>query len=134
MHVQYVALCDQVIMGADGRPTLVAVFNHLQVPTMPFVLPRLAVAARLMFTADETNRSHRVEVVMTDPSGSELGRPGGEINLPAPPAGIDSVAVDLPLQFDLFNMPLAGLYSFVLHVDGKAVAGVQLAVHHVTVA
>lgn len=133
MHVQYVALCDQIVMGTDGRPSLIGVFNHLQVPALPFVLPRLAIAARLLFTAEEANKAYRVEVVMSDPAGNEIGRPGGEVSLPAPPPGIESVAVDLPLQFDMFQLPADGLYTFVLNVDGKPTAGVQLSVHHVAV-
>lgn len=126
MHVQYLALCDQIVVGTDGRPSLIGVFSELQAQQVPFTLPRLAVAARLLFTTDEFNRSYRVEVAITDPSGVELGRPGGEVTLPAPPAGADSLAIDLPLQFDLFEIAKTGRYTFVLHVDGAAVAGAQL--------
>jgi hypothetical protein len=42
------------------------------------------------------------------------------------PAGLESVAVDLPLQFDLFNVATPGRYTFLLHVDGAPAAGVQL--------
>ena len=126
MHVQYVALCEQVILGNDGRPSLIGIFNDLQVGTIPFTLPRLALAARILFTADEVARKHNVEVVMTDPSGQEIGRPGGEIALPQMPTGLESVAVDLPLQFDLFQVTSAGRYTFLLHVDGAPTAGVQL--------
>ena len=65
MHVQYVTLCDQIILGQDGRPSLIGVFNHLNVPALPFTLPRLAFAGRILFTADETGRAHTVEVVIT---------------------------------------------------------------------
>lgn len=126
MHVQYVALCEQVILGQDGRPSLIGIFNDLQVADFPFTLPRLAVAARILFTADEARERHAVEVVMTDPSGTEMGRPGGEISLPPLPPGLDSVSVDLPLQLDLFQLPLAGRYTFLLHIDGKRAAAVQL--------
>jgi len=126
MHVQYVALCEQVILGNDGRPSLIGIFNDLQVGTIPFTLPRLALAARILFTADEVARKHNVEVVMTDPSGQEIGRPGGEIALPQMPTGLESVAVDLPLQFDLFQVTSAGRYTFLVHVDGAPTAGVQL--------
>jgi hypothetical protein len=34
--------------------------------------------------------------------------------------------VDIPLHFDLFELPAAGRYTFLLHVDGKPTAGVQL--------
>lgn len=129
MHVQYVALCDQIILANDGRPSLIGVFNHLTVPALPFTLPRLAFAGRLLFTTDETGRPHRVEVVITDPAGNELARPGGEVSLPPAPAGIESVAVDLPMQFDLFQVDAAGRYTFLLHVDGEASAAVQLMVH-----
>jgi hypothetical protein len=37
-------------------------------------VPRLAFAARLMFTADETGKAHRVEVSITDPAGQEIGK------------------------------------------------------------
>src|SRR5687768_11627946 len=100
MHVQYVLLCDQVIIGGDGRPTIVGVLSELQLPSLPVTLPRLAFAARILFTADEVGRSRRVEVVISDPSGAELGRPGGDLTLPPVPAGLESVSVDLPLQFD----------------------------------
>jgi hypothetical protein len=126
MHVQYVTICDQIILGNDGRPSLIGVFNDLQVGQIPFTLPRLALAARILFTADEVARKHSVEVVMTDPAGKEIGRPGGEISLPQMPSGLESVAVDLPLQFDLFQVNAAGRYTFLLHVDGAPAAGVQL--------
>ena len=128
MHVQYVALCDQVILGNDGRPSLIGVFNDLQVPAVPFTLPRLAFAARILFTREEAGRAHAVELLMTDPSGKEIGRPGGEVTLPQMPAGLESVAVDLPLQFDLFNVATTGRYTFLLHVDGAPAAAVQLSI------
>jgi hypothetical protein len=134
VHVQYVALCDSVIVGNDGRPSLIGVFNDLQVPTIPITLPRIAFAARILFTREEAGRTHKVEVVMSDPAGKEMGRPGGEVSLPQMPAGLDSVAVDLPLQFELFNVPAAGRYTFLLHVDGAPTAAVQLSVRQVSVA
>lgn len=133
MHVQYVALCDQVILANDGRPSLIGVFNDLQVATIPFTLPRISFAARLLFTREEAGRPHKVEVVMTDPSGKEIGRPGGEVSLPPMPNGLDSVAVDLPLQFDLFNVTAAGRYTFLLHIDGAPSAAVQLSIRQVAV-
>ena len=126
MHVQYVALCDQIIIAQDGRPSLIGVFNDLQVAQLPFVLPRFAFAARIHFTTDGMGRGHRVEVVITDPNGVELGRPGGEVALPDPPSGIDSIAVDLPLNFDMFQLSVEGRYTFVLHVDDKPTAATQL--------
>ena len=128
------ALCDQVILGNDGRPSLIGLFNDLQVATIPFTLPRLAFAARILFTREEAGKPHAVEVVMTDPSGKEIGRPGGEVSLPQMPAGLDSVAVDLPLQFDLFQIGAAGRYTFLLQVDGSPTAGVQLSIRQAMVA
>ena len=134
MHVQFVALCDQVILGNDGRPSLIGLFNDLQVANLPFTLPRLAFAARILFTREEAGKPHKVEVAMTDPNGKEIGRPGGDVSLPPMPAGLDSVAVDLPLQFDLFQIPAAGRYTFLLHIDGSPTAGVQLSIRQVAVA
>jgi hypothetical protein len=133
VHVQYVALCDQVILGNDGRPSLIGVFNDLQVATIPFTLPRIAFAARILFTREEAGQPHAVDVLMTDPAGKEIGRPGGEVSLPQIPPGLDSVAVDLPLQFDLFNVNAAGRYTFLLHIDGAATAAAQLSVRQVAV-
>jgi hypothetical protein len=133
MHVQYVAICDQVVLGTDGRPTLVGVFNDLQVQQFPVTLPRLAFAARLLFPSDELGGSRRIEVVISDPSGKEIGRPGGDLALPTPVSGIDSLAIDVPLHFDFFELATAGRYTFLLHVDGKAAAAVQLAVRQTQV-
>jgi hypothetical protein len=134
MHVQYVALCEQIIVGQDGRPSLIGIFNDLQVGAIPFTLPRLALAARILFTADEAARKHSVELVMTDPSGTEIGRPGGEIDLPQMPPGLETIAVDLPLPFDFFQLAAAGRYTFLLHVDGAPTAAVQLTVRQAMVA
>ncbi len=128
MHVQYVVLCEQVIMSADGRPSLINVLSEVRVASLPMTLPRLSVAARILLTADELRRTLKVEVAITDPAGTELGRPGGEMALPQVPAGIDSLAVDLPLQLDFFELGSAGRYTFLLHVDGAATAAAQLTV------
>lgn len=128
MHVQYVALCEQVIVAVDGKPSLIGIFNDLQAPQLPVRLPRVAFAARLLFTAEEAGGKHRVEVAITDPNGVEVGRPGGEVELPPPPPGLDTIAVDLPLQFDTFEVTSFGRYTFLLHVDGQPSAAVQLAV------
>lgn len=129
MHVQYVALCEQVIMATDGKPSLIGLFNDLHAAQLPITIPRFAFAARILFTAGEAGRSHRVEVLITDPGGAELGRPGGEVSLPPAPGGVDSVAVDVPIQFDMFQVNAFGRYTFLLHVDGEPKAAVQLATH-----
>jgi hypothetical protein len=131
MHLQYVVLCDQVILANDGKPSLIGILNDLQAPTIPVTVPRLAFAARLLFTADETGKPHRVEVGITDPSGQEVGRPGGDISLPPAPAGVESIAVDLPLQFDLFEITAAGRHTFLLYVDGAPMGAAQLNVRKV---
>lgn len=132
MHVQFVALCDQVILSVDGKPSLIGIFNDIQVQQLPVRLPRASLAARILFTPEEAGRKHKVEVVITDPSGTEIGRPGGEVELPPPPPGLDTVAVDLPLQFDGFELTAMGRYTFLLHVDGSPAAAVQLAVRQAT--
>jgi len=132
MHIQYVVLCDQVIIGNDGKPSLIGILNELQTTSVPVTVPRIAFAARLLFTADETGRAHRVEVAISDPSGNEIGKPGGDISLPVSPPGVDSVAVDLPLQFDLLELTAVGRYTFLMNVDGAPVGAAQLHVRQVT--
>lgn len=128
MHVQYVAVCDHVLVGADGKPSLIGVFSDIQAVQVPVTLPRLAFAARILLTGDETGRNYKAEVVIKDPKGQELARPGGEINVPQVPAGIDSIAIDLPMIFDMFGLPEFGRYTFMLEIDGEPKAGVQIAV------
>ena len=134
MHIQYVVLCDQVIIANDGKPSLIGILNELQTNAVPLNIPRLAFAARILFTADETGMSHRVEVAITDPAGKEVGRPGGDISLPSAPGAVESIAVDLPLQFDLLELASAGRYTFLLHIDGTPVGAAQLNVRQVSAA
>jgi len=134
MHLQYVVLCDQVIIANDGKPSLIGIINELQTTAVPVTIPRIAFAARLHFTADETGKAHRVEVAITGPAGQEIGKPGGDISLPPSPAGVDSIAVDLPLQFDLLELATVGRYTFLMHVDGAPVGAAQLKVRQVTAA
>ena len=134
MHLQYVVLCDQIIIAQDGKPSLIGILNELQTSTVPVNVPRLAFAARILVTSDETGMSHRVEVAITDPAGKEIGRPGGDISLPNSPGNVDSIAVDLPLQFDLLELGSIGRYTFLLHIDGAPVGAAQLNVRQVTAA
>lgn len=131
MYLQYVALCDQVIIANDGKPSLIGIINDVQTTALPVHIPRLAFAARLHFTADETGKSYRVEVRIADPSGQEIGRPGGDIALPPTPPGVESIAVDLPLQFDMLELTTAGRYTFLLHIDDAPKGAAQLTVRHV---
>ena len=134
MHLQFVVLCDQVIIANDGKPSLIGILNDLQTTVIPVNVPRLAFAARILFTADETGKSHRVEVAISDPAGKDVGRPGGEISLPHAPSGVDSIAVDLPLQFDLLELTAVGRYTFLLHIDGAPLGAAQLNVRQVNAA
>ena len=134
MHLQYVVLCDQVIIANDGKPSLIGILNELQTATLPVNVPRIAFAARLLFTTDETGRNHRVEVAIANPSGQEIARPGGDITLPPAPPGVDSIAVDLPLQFDMLELTAAGRYTFLLHVDDEPRGAAQLMVRQVAAA
>lgn len=128
MHVQYVALCDQVVLAVDGKPSLIGIFSDVQARQLPVRIPRAAFAARILFTAEEADSTHKVEVEITDPQGQEIGRPGGDVQLPPATPGLDTIAVDLPLQFDGFELTQYGRYTFLLHVDGKPTAAVQLSV------
>ena len=134
MHVQYVTLCDQIILGNDGRPSLIGIVNDLQVPQLPVTLPRLAFAARLLFTADEAGRSYHVEIRIMGPDGVEIGRPGGDTQLPAAPPGADSVTVDLPMHLDLFEITQTGRYTFMLNVDGEPKGAAQLSIRQAQMA
>ena len=133
MHLQYVVLCELVILANDGKPSLIGIMHDVQVASVPVSIPRLSFAARLHFTADETGKPHHVEVQITDPAGKEIGRPGGEITLPSAPDAMESIAVDLPLQFDMLELPAAGRYTFLLHVNGAPVGATQLNVRQVNV-
>ena len=128
MHVQYAAICEQVIVGTDGKPSLIGIFNDVQAPSLPITLPRIAFVARILFTEAEVGRSYKVEVVITDPSGAEIGRPGGDMTLPPALDGIDSIAADLPMQFDMFGINAFGRYTFLLEIDGKKTSAVQMSV------
>ena len=134
MHVQYVALCEQVIIAADGKPSLISVFNDLQAPQFPITIPRLVFVARIHFTPDETGKPKKVEVIITDPNGVELARPSGDVTLPPVPSGLETISVDLPLQLDMFQLDTTGRYTFLLHIDGKAAAAVQLSVRQAALA
>ncbi len=128
MHVQYVAVCDHVLVGADGKPSLIGVFSDIQAVQVPVTLPRLAFAARVLLTNEETGKSYRVEVVIKDPKNNEIARPGGEITVPKAPGDIESIAIDLPMLLDMFGLPDFGRYTFMLEIDGKATAAVQIVV------
>ena len=80
MHVQYVALCEQVVIAADGKPSLINVFNDLQAPQFPITLPRLVFVARIHFTREEAGGARQIEVAITDPNGVELARPSGDVH------------------------------------------------------
>ena len=127
MRAIYVVTCDFALMGAEGKPTLVGVFDSFRAPSVPFAWPRFALAARVEFELFEMV-PHQLQIVIQDPSGARVGQAGGPVNLGALPPGVMKASFDPHMLFDNFVFAAFGAYTFSVEIDGINVGSTQVTV------
>ncbi|HVA89518.1 MAG TPA: hypothetical protein VNL71_06720 [Chloroflexota bacterium] len=121
--------------AVNGKLYLVGgAWNRIAAGTLPAIHPHLTVAAVMAVPWTETNEKHALQMeVVTEDGQPVLPLPlNGEFEAGRPPGMRQGSAQNLVFCFNFNNLtlPNAGVYQFVLYVDGTELgrAGFELVV------
>jgi len=126
MKVEVFTLCDAATDNR-GKLNILGTFDQIYAAKMPVVHPACAIALRMRFDKMEEGE-HKVNIKMVNPDGKPVFQPmEGEVH-PRMAEDVDSVAVNLILNFQNVKIEEFADYQIDLTVDDEALTSVPLRV------
>ena len=126
MKVEVFILCDAAT-DSRGKLNVLGTFDQIYAAKMPVVHPACAIALRIRFDKMEEG-VHQVGLQLVDPDGRPIFQPmEGEVH-PRMAADVDSVAVNLILNFQHIKFEAFADYQINLAIDHQAMASLPLRV------
>jgi len=126
MKIEVFALCDAATDN-HGKLNLLGTFDQIYSVKMPVVHPACAIALRMRFDKMEEG-THKVKIQLVNPDGVPVFRPmEGEV-CPRMGEEVESVAVNLILNFQNIKFEAYADYQINIAVDDVAMAALPLRV------
>ena len=126
MKVELFSLCDATTDNR-GKLNILGTFDQIYAAKMPVVHPSCAIALRMRFNKMEEG-AHRVNIQLVDPDGRPVFQPmEGEVQA-LMSTDVDSVAVNLILNFQHVKFESYADYQINLAVDDQSVTSLPLRV------
>ena len=129
MKVEVFCLCDAATDNR-GKLNVLGTFDQIYAAKMPVVHPACAIALRLRFDKMEEG-PHTVNLQLVDPDGRPVFQPmEGQVH-PRMADEMDSVAVNLILNFQHVKFEAYADYQINLAIDGEGIASLPLRVREI---
>lgn len=129
MKIEIFALCDAATENR-GKLNLLGTFDQIYAGKMPVIHPACAIALRLRFDKIEEGK-HKVNLQLVNPDGKPIIHGmEGEVH-PRMGEDIESVAVNLILNFQHLKFEEFADYQITLAIDDAAKATLPLRVREV---
>lgn len=126
MKVEVFCLCDAATDNR-GKLNVLGTFDQIYSAKMPVVHPACAIALRMRFDKMEEG-AHKVNIQLVDPDGHPVFQPmEGEVH-PRMAPEVDSVAVNLILNFQHVKFEAFADYQINLTIDDQSIASLPLRV------
>ena len=126
MRLSFALFADAANLSQEGKLNILGVFDALQVASLPAVHPRAHLVVRLKGTRADVGR-HAISLRWLNPNGDELWSSQGELNIAAPPAGIDEMDFPIIAALDL-ALDTPGQYAMQIALDGNTQAELRVQV------
>ncbi len=126
MKIEVFALCDAATDN-HGKLNLLGTFDQIIAAKMPITHPACAIALRLRFNKMEEG-IQRIKLQLVNPDGVPVLSPMEGDVTPRMAADVDSVAVNLILNFQNINFEAYDDYQINLSVNEVATASLPLRV------
>ncbi len=124
MKVEVFCLCDAATDNR-GKLNILGTFDQIYAAKMPVVHPACAIALRMRFDKMEEG-VHTVNLQLVDPDGRPVFQPmDGQVR-PRMADDVDSVAVNLILNFQHVKFKSFADYQINLTLDDQSVASLPL--------
>ncbi len=129
MKIEVFALCDAATDNR-GKLNILGTFDQIYAAKMPVVHPACAIALRFRFDKMEEG-SHKINLQLVDPDGTPVFPPmEGKVH-PRMAPDIESVAVNLILNFQHMKFETFADYQINLTIDDVSEASLPLRVREV---
>jgi len=126
MKIEIFSLCDAATDN-QGKLNILGTFDQIYAAKIPVVHPACAIAMRLRFDKMEEG-IHRVKLQLVNPDGVPVFRPmEGEVN-PRMAEDVESMAVNLILNFQHIKFEEYADYQINLTIDDVGMAVLPLRV------
>ena len=126
MNVALALICDHARVDQAGKLSVLGIFERIWVERFPAFHPRLHLVLRIKGRRTELGE-HPVSIILRDPTGLEVLRGDGNVQIGEPPAGVTEVEAAAILVFDV-PLEKAGVYHFDITVDGELQAELPVTV------
>lgn len=119
MKLKFAVVCDYALASSDNKLGVLGIFDQINPPALPFVLPGIYMVASLEGEASEGGREFRLEILLWDADGNQLfvhDKPM-QFSPPAYPGGQSTYNEIVALH----GVPLktAGEYCFIVRVNNE---------------
>ena len=129
MKIEVFALCDAAT-DSRGKLNILGTFDQIYAAKMPVVHPACAIALRLRCDKMEEG-VHRINLQLVDPDGTPVFQPmEGEVH-PRMAPDVESVAVNLILNFQHMKFETFADYQINLAIDDVSMASLPLRVREI---
>ncbi len=126
MKIEVFALCDAATDN-HGKLNILGTFDQIFAVKMPITHPACAIALRVRFDKMEEG-IHRIKLQLVNPDGVPVLKPmEGDVN-PRMAPDVDSVAVNLILNFQNIKFEAYDDYQINLTIDDVAMSSLPLRV------
>ena len=130
MKIEIFCLCDAATDNR-GKLNILGTFDQIYSAKIPVVHPACAIALRMRFDKME-EETHKVNIELVNPDGHPVFQPmEGEVK-PRMAPDVDSVAVNLILNFQHVKFEAFADYQINLAVDNHTVASLPLRVRELS--
>lgn len=130
MEIDLALIADAATVDGAGKLNILGIFDHIAAREFPARHERMVLVLRFEAGIDEAGR-HEVAIAVKDPSGGEVARMDGEIQLgPGRPDG--RIRVPQIVHLDGFVFPSPGVYSIDVSVDEATLSTLALRVSEAT--
>lgn len=124
MEIEIFTLCDYAAEGQPGKLTIVGTFDTLHCQNVPVIHPACSIALRVRMANKEAGL-HDMEIRFQDPSGNEISKIQGQLNVvPNPNANYSTT--NLVINFGNLELKELGKYTFELWLDGDFQSGLSM--------
>ncbi len=124
MKVSLAAIADYASVSADGKLSVMGIFNVIFAFSLPATHPQLRLAIQFEVEPKDLGTTQHVVIRLLDPDGDELLRVESDAPLPTElsvPAIIPQV-----LDLNLLTFQKEGQYQFFILIDGEERASLPL--------
>jgi hypothetical protein len=126
VDVPIAVLADNAIAAADGKLSIIGIFDRITAPKFPSIHPSCALVLRLRASPSEQGQTKKVQVRLMDADGGTVLELESEFQVPpkfedpTKPFGLNQV-----VQFQGLQLMKAGDYAFHVLINGDEKALVE---------